>query len=107
MEKVFRALADRTRRAILDRLFESNGLTLGELCEGRRMSRQAVSKHLSILEDAGLVAVVWQGREKRHYLNPLPVQEISDRWIAKYARGRARAISRLRAALEEEPDEQS
>lgn len=107
MDEVFRALADRTRRKILDRLFETDGLTLGELCEGQSMSRQAVSKHLSVLEEAGLVAVVWQGREKRHFLNPVPVQEISDRWIAKYARGRARAISRLRAALEEEPDEQS
>lgn len=92
---------------MLDRLFDQAGLTLGQLCKEQPMSRQAVSKHLGILEDAGLVVSVKHGREKRHYLNPVPVQEISDRWIAKYARERARAISGLKKALEEEPDEQT
>jgi DNA-binding transcriptional ArsR family regulator len=100
MDEVFRALADRTRRAMLDRLFENDGLTLAELCEGQPMSRQAVSKHLAILEDAGLVVAVWRGREKIHFLNPMPVQEISERWIAKYARERLRAVSSLKRALE-------
>ena len=100
MDEVFRALADRTRRAMLDTLFENDGLTLAELCEGQPMSRQAVSKHLAILEDAGLVVAVWRGREKIHFLNPMPVQEISERWIAKYARERLRAVSSLKRALE-------
>jgi len=100
MDEVFRALADRTRRAMLDKLFENDGLTLAELCEGQPMSRQAVSKHLAILEDAGLVVAVWRGREKIHFLNPMPVQEISERWIAKYARERLRAVSSLKRALE-------
>jgi DNA-binding transcriptional ArsR family regulator len=101
MNEVFRALADRTRRAMLDKLFKKQGLTLAELCEGRPMSRQAVSKHLAILEDAGLVVAVWRGREKRHFLNPMPVQEISERWIAKYAREKVQAVSSLKRALEE------
>jgi DNA-binding transcriptional ArsR family regulator len=101
MNEVFRALADRTRRAMLDKLFKKQGLTLAELCQGQPMSRQAVSKHLAILEDAGLVVAVWRGREKRHFLNPMPVQEISERWIAKYARERLQAVSSLKRALEE------
>lgn len=107
MDHVFRALADRTRRRILDILFDNNGLTLKELCLNQPMSRQAVSKHLGILEEAGLVVAVWRGREKRHYLNPIPVQEISDRWIAKYARDRVAAVTRLKEALEEQTDEQA
>ena len=78
---VFRALADPGRRALLDRLFERNGQTLGELTEGMAMSRQAVTKHLAILADAGLVTTVRRGREKLHYLNPVPIAEIADRWI--------------------------
>jgi len=105
MELVFRALADRHRRRLLDRLFDDDGLTLAELCQGEGITRQAVSKHLGVLESAGLVVTVWSGREKRHYLNPLPVQEISDRWIAKYAKRRMRAVSALKNALEEESDE--
>jgi DNA-binding transcriptional ArsR family regulator len=107
MEKIFRALADKHRRRLLDRLFDADSLTLAELCEGETITRQAVSKHLGILESAGLVVTVRRGREKRHYLNPVPVQEVSDRWIAKYARRRLRAVSALKIALEEELDEQT
>ena len=105
MEMVFRALADKSRRQLLDRLFERDGLTLAELCEGASMSRQAISKHLRILEHAGLVAIDWQGREKRHYLNPVPIREIGDRWISKFARRRAAAVVALKKALEEESNE--
>lgn len=107
MEMIFRALADKSRRQLLDRLFESDGLTVGQLCEGVSMSRQAVSKHLRILEDAGLVVTDWQGREKRHYLNPVPISEIGDRWIGKFARRRAAAVVALKNALEESNDEGS
>lgn len=105
MERVFRALADKGRRRLLDRLFTEDGLTLGELCEGASMSRQAVSKHLRILEAAELVITEWQGREKRHYLNPVPISEIGDRWIGKFARRRAAAVVALKTALEENNDE--
>ncbi|MGG2309984.1 ArsR/SmtB family transcription factor, partial [Salmonella enterica] len=78
---VFKALADPSRRELLDRLRIENGQTLGELCARLDMTRQAVSKHLAVLEAANLVAVVWQGREKLHYLNPVPIHEIAERWI--------------------------
>jgi DNA-binding transcriptional ArsR family regulator len=97
---VFRALADPSRRALLDALFKRNGQTLGALCDGMAMTRQAVTKHLALLEDANLVAVVWRGREKLHYLNPVPIHEISERWISKYERGRLAALSDLKKALE-------
>lgn len=97
---VFRALADPSRRALLDALSRRNGQTLGELCDGMAMTRQAVTKHLTLLEDANLVAVVWRGREKLHYLNPVPIHEISERWISKYERGRLSALSDLKKALE-------
>lgn len=100
MDAVFRALADRARRQLLDRLRARNGQTLGELCEGMAMSRQAVTKHLAILEQANLVAVQWQGREKLHFLNPVPINEIADRWIGKYERARVRALADLKEALE-------
>ena len=100
MDDVFKALADSTRRQLLDRLFEKNGQTLGELCETLAMSRQAVTKHLKILEDATLVAVVWSGREKRHYLNPVPIHEIAERWIGKFERGRLRVLAELKDKLE-------
>ena len=102
MDAVFKALADPSRRALLDRLYAKNGQTLGELCEGLEMSRQAVSKHLALLEEANLVATVKSGREKLHYLNPVPIHEIGDRWIAKFERGRLKAISALKKALENE-----
>lgn len=100
VDAVFKALADPSRRKLLDRLFEKNGQTLNELCVGLRMSRQAVTKHLAILERANLIATVWRGREKLHYLNPVPIQEIGDRWIRKYERGRLRVLADLRSQLE-------
>ncbi len=105
MDVVFRALADASRRTLLDRLFAEPGQTLGELCQGLEMSRQAVSKHLAILEEANLVATVWRGREKLHYLNPVPIHEIADRWIGKYQRAPLDALARLKKALEGEDDD--
>ena len=100
MDSVFKALADASRRRLLDRLHAQNGLTLGELCENLDMSRQAVSKHLAILEDAALIATVRRGREKLHYLNPVPIHEIADRWIHKFERHRLRALNDLKRMLE-------
>jgi len=88
MDKVFRALADPSRRQLLDRLHADNGQTLGSLCERLAMTRQAVTKHLALLEDANLVATVRRGREKLHYLNPVPIHEIAERWIGKFERTR-------------------
>ena len=102
MDDVFRALADPVRRQLLDSLHAKNGQTLGELCEGHDMSRQAVTKHLAILEEANLVATEKRGREKLHYLNPVPIHEIAERWIGKYERGRLRALSTLKKKLEDE-----
>ena len=102
MELVWRALADKTRRKLLDRLHEENGQTLNELCTRLGMTRQAVSKHLQILEEANLVATLWRGREKLHYLNPAPIHEIYERWIGKYERGRVRALGDLKRRLEED-----
>ena len=100
MNEVFVALADPTRRQLLDRLFEKNGQTLSDLCAELAMSRQAVSKHLKILEAANLVAVLWSGREKLHYLNPVPIHEIAQRWIGKFERGRLRLLADLKDKLE-------
>jgi DNA-binding transcriptional ArsR family regulator len=97
---VFKALADPSRRKLLDALNERNGQTLGELCEHLDMTRQAVTQHLSILESANLVATTWRGREKLHFLNPVPLQEIYDRWIRKFERSRIRAINELKKRLE-------
>lgn len=102
---VFKALADASRRALLDRLQVKNGLTLGELCEQHDMSRQAVTKHLSILEAANLVVPVWRGREKLHYLNPVPIGEIYSRWVGKFERGRLAALNNLKQALEEQKND--
>jgi DNA-binding transcriptional ArsR family regulator len=101
MDKVFKALADPTRRKLLDRLFAENGQTLGALCERLAMSRQAVTKHLLLLEEANLVATVRRGREKLHYLNPVPINAIAERWIGKFERGRLAALSELKSRLEE------
>ncbi len=101
MDAVFKALADPSRRELLDRLYSENGQTLNELCARLAMTRQAVSKHLAILEDANLVATVKRGREKLHYLNPVPIHEIAERWIEKYERHRLRALSNLKKGLEE------
>ena len=101
MDAVFRALADASRRELLDRLRAENGQTLGQLCARLDMTRQAVSKHLAVLEDANLVASVKRGREKLHYLNPVPIHEIGERWIGKFARGRLQALSDMKNALEQ------
>ncbi|HYB08051.1 MAG TPA: metalloregulator ArsR/SmtB family transcription factor [Alphaproteobacteria bacterium] len=104
-DKVFKALADGSRRALLDRLRMKSGLTLNDLCEGHDMSRQAVTKHLALLEAASLVVTKWQGREKLHYLNPVPINEIYTRWIGKFERGRLKALHNLKQALEEDHHE--
>jgi len=101
LDDVFKALADPGRRRLLDKLHAQNGQTLGGLCGHLDMSRQAVAKHLRLLEGANLVVTTWQGREKLHYLNPVPLQEIYDRWIEKYERSRLKALSDLKKGLEE------
>lgn len=102
MDAVFRALADPTRRQLLDSLYARNGQTLNALCEHMDMTRQAVTKHLAILEEANLVATVRRGREKEHYLNPVPINEIAERWIGKFERHRLDALSDLKKRLERE-----
>jgi DNA-binding transcriptional ArsR family regulator len=102
MDKVFKALADPARRLLLDRLHANNGQSLGQLCAHLDMTRQAVTKHLAVLEEANLVAVIWRGREKLHYLNPVPIHEIAERWIGKFERGRLRALAELKKRLEGE-----
>jgi DNA-binding transcriptional ArsR family regulator len=101
VDKVFKGLADRTRRKLLDRLRASNGQTLNELCRHLAMTRQAVAKHLRLLERANLVVIVWRGREKLHYLNPVPIHELYERWIGPYERHRVHALYDLKKALEE------
>jgi len=105
-DRVFKALADANRRKLLDRLHSDNGQTLGRLGAGLKMTRQAVSKHLAVLEAANLVTTVKAGREKIHYLNPVPIGEIYDRWIGKYERRRVEALNDLKKRLEDE-DEQT
>ena len=100
MNAVFKALADGSRRKLLDELRQENGQALGELCEHLDMTRQAVTKHLVLLEKANLIAVAWRGREKLHYLNPMPLHEIYERWIGKYERHRLQALSDLKKGLE-------
>ena len=100
IDGVFRALADPTRRYLLDLLHERNGQTLGELCERVEMTRQSATQHLGVLEDANLISTVRQGREKLHYLNPVPLHEIQDRWIDKFERPRLRALSALKRRVE-------
>lgn len=105
MDRVFKALADRSRRKLLDQLHNQNGQTLGELAAHLAITRQAVSKHLAVLEEAHLVATRWSGREKLHYLNPVPIHEIADRWIGKFERHRLAALAELKSSLEEKSDE--
>ncbi len=100
VDKVFKALADSGRRRLLDLLHGDNGQTLTALCEHMAMTRQAVTQHLQLLEDANLVAIVWQGREKLHYLNPVPLFEIQERWIGKFERNRLAALRDLKKKLE-------
>lgn len=104
MDMVFKALADASRRLLLDRLRSQNGLTLGELCRHLDMTRQAVTKHLKLLEEANLVVTRWRGREKLHYLNPVPIQEIASRWIGNYEQPRLQALHDLKKALEGDTD---
>ncbi|MFB9237079.1 ArsR/SmtB family transcription factor [Plantactinospora siamensis] len=101
-DAVFRALADPTRRRLLDSLHERNGQTLSELCAQVGTTRQAVSKHLAVLETARLVITLRRGREKRHYLNPAPILDLAGRWIGKYERRRLFALAELKRELEEE-----
>ena len=100
MDAVFRALADASRRQLLDRLHHRNGQTMNELCDGLPMTRQAVAKHLAVLEDANLVAIEWQGREKLHFINPVPINSIAERWISKFEAPRLNALSELKRTLE-------
>ena len=100
MDEVFKALADPSRRSLLDRLHGKNGQTLGELCDGLAMTRQAVTKHLGILEAANLVSTIRHGREKLHYLNPVPIHQIGERWIRKFERGKLTAPGELKRQLE-------
>jgi DNA-binding transcriptional ArsR family regulator len=102
MDEVFKALADPTRRALLDALFERDGQTLGELDAPVEMTRFGVMKHLRVLEDAGLVTTKRRGREKLHFLNPVPIRLIHDRWVSKYAEPWVATLSGLKATLEEE-----
>jgi DNA-binding transcriptional ArsR family regulator len=101
MDNVFSALANTSRRELMDVLFKNNGQTLGELCSILKMSRQAASKHLAILENAELVVPVWRGREKLHYLNPVPIELIYERWIKKFEKKRLEALGALKQILEE------
>jgi DNA-binding transcriptional ArsR family regulator len=104
IDRVFKALADPSRRELLDRLHARAGQTLGELCEGLEMTRQAVAQHLQQLEDANLIAVQWEGRAKRHYFNPVPIHEIHERWIRKFERDRLAALRTLKRTLEGDSD---
>src|SRR5215831_19031624 len=98
-DRVFKALADASRRQLLDGLRRKNGQTLSELCQGHDMSRQAVTKHLVLLEEANLVVSMKQGREKLHYLNAVPINEIYMRWIGKFERKQVQALFNLKQAL--------
>src|SRR6476619_5965691 len=101
IDDVFKALGDPSRRLLLDSLNERNGQTLRELCSGLDMARQSVSKHLAVLEAANLVTTVRRGREKLHYLNAAPINEITERWITRYERERVHALADLKRALED------
>jgi uncharacterized protein YndB with AHSA1/START domain/DNA-binding MarR family transcriptional regulator len=103
VDEVFKALADPSRRLLLDSLNARNGQTLRELCTGLDMARQSVSKHLALLEEANLITTVWHGREKSHYLNTAPINEIAERWISRYDAARVHALADLKKALEETP----
>jgi DNA-binding transcriptional ArsR family regulator len=100
MDKVFKALADPSRRELLDRLHARNGQTLSELCKGLDMARQSITQHLGLLEDANLISVQRQGREKLHYFNPVPIHEIYERWIRKFEQERLEVLHKFKAKLE-------
>jgi DNA-binding transcriptional ArsR family regulator len=107
IDKVFKGLADPTRRLLLDLLYRENGQTLMALCEHMHMTRQGVTQHLQQLEDANLVAIVWQGREKLHYLNPIPLHEIHERWIKKFEHNRLNVLRDLKKKLEGDDDDKA
>ena len=100
IDTVFKALADPSRRELLDRLHAKNGQSLTDLCQGLGMARQSVTQHLGVLEDANLISVQWQGREKLHYFNPVPIHDIYERWIRKYEEERLAALHNLKRKLE-------
>jgi DNA-binding transcriptional ArsR family regulator len=104
-DPVFKALADPGRRKLMDRLHAHDGQTLSELCQHLAMTRQGVTQHLAVLEAANLVAVQWRGREKLHFLNPVPLQEVYDRWIRKFERPRLKALRDLKRRLEEDGED--
>ena len=101
-DKVFKALADPTRRTLLDLLCKDNGQTLGQLCEHLDMARQSVTQHLGLLEDANLISTVRRGREKLHFINPVPINAIAERWIGKFEQARLTTLSALKHKLEGE-----
>lgn len=102
-DKVFKALGDPTRTRVLDLLYEKNGQTLGQLCEQLDMARQSATQHLGILEAANLVTTVWRGREKLHFINPVPLQEVYERWVRKFERSRLSLLHDLKKELEGDP----
>jgi DNA-binding transcriptional ArsR family regulator len=99
-DKVFKALGDPTRRRLLDLLYEQNGQTLGQLCEHLDMTRQSATQHLGLLEEANLVSTVWRGREKLHFINPVPLHEVYERWVRKFERQRLGLLHDLKKQLE-------
>ncbi len=101
-DKVFKALGDPTRRKLLDLLYERNGQTLGELCDRLDMARQSATQHIGILEAANLVSTVWRGREKLHFINPVPLHEVYERWVRKFERQRLSLLHDLKKELEGE-----
>jgi DNA-binding transcriptional ArsR family regulator len=100
IDKVFKALADPSRRQLIDSLHAKNGQTLSELCTGIDMARQSVTQHLDLLEAANLISVQWQGREKLHYFNPVPIHEIYERWLRKFEQERLAALHNFKTKLE-------
>ena len=105
IDKVFKALAEPSRRELIDRLHQRSGQTLSELCKGLRMARQSVTQHLGVLEDANLISVQWQGREKLHYFNPVPIHQVYERWIRKFERQRLEALHDFKQKLERKSHE--
>jgi DNA-binding transcriptional ArsR family regulator len=101
-DKVFKALGDATRRKLLDLLCEQNGQTLGQLCDHLDMARQSVTQHIGLLEEANLVSTVWRGREKLHFINPVPLHEVYERWVRKFERQRLSLLHDLKKELEGE-----
>jgi DNA-binding transcriptional ArsR family regulator len=98
--KVFKALGDPTRRRLLDLLYAQNGQTLGQLCEHLNMARQSATQHIGILQEASLVTTVWRGREKLHFINPVPLHEVYERWVRKFEHQRLRLLHELKNELE-------